>query len=69
MGWTPVLAMSTTNETQRSEMLGAYAFLAKPFDLDEVVRVVARGVLLSHRGFASRRVGRVGPSRHVATLR
>ncbi len=51
VGWMPVLAMSTANDTQRSEMLGAYAFLSKPFDLDEVVRVVARRVLLADERF------------------
>ncbi|MBV9121570.1 MAG: response regulator [Chloroflexi bacterium] len=49
-GWTPVLAMSGSREDEHAEAIGAYAFLPKPFELDDVVRMVADGVQLFSAG-------------------
>jgi PAS domain S-box-containing protein len=50
VGWTPLIAMSASSAQERSESLGAYAFLPKPFDLDDVVRLVRQGVSLFDAG-------------------
>jgi CheY-like chemotaxis protein len=50
----PVLAMSALRDgAVRAEIAGADAFLAKPFDDDELVNAVSRTLAMSNRGYAA----------------
>ena len=44
-GELPVLAISGSREQARAAALGAYAFLPKPFDVDELVQLARKGLL------------------------
>ena len=43
----PVLAMSASFEAPLAERMGAYAYLQKPFEVEELVRLIQRGFELA----------------------
>jgi len=45
----PILAMSASSEQALADRIGAYAFVSKPFEVDDFVRQVRRGLVLSAR--------------------
>jgi two-component system, OmpR family, KDP operon response regulator KdpE len=45
----PILATSTTPAPDVSRQIGAYGFLQKPFELDNLMRLLDRGLSLAHR--------------------
>ena len=49
----PVLAMSASLEAESAERLGAYGYLQKPFEVDNFVRQVRRGLELAGMAPAS----------------
>lgn len=50
----PVLAMSASYEAETAKRIGAYAYLQKPFELGELVRLVHQGLDLAERAAISR---------------
>jgi DNA-binding response OmpR family regulator len=48
----PVLVMSASNERARAEAMGAYEFLEKPFDLDDLLAAIQRGMDLRQQAQA-----------------
>lgn len=51
----PILAMSASREEQAAERIGAYAFLRKPFEIDDLLDLVRRGLELSERSYRLQR--------------
>ena len=45
----PILATSTASQPEIVGRIGAYEFLQKPFDMDHLFTLLARGVTLSDR--------------------
>ena len=50
----PVLAMSAGAEADAARRLGAYAYLQKPFELEDLVRLVREGLALAERAATAR---------------
>jgi DNA-binding response OmpR family regulator len=50
----PILAMSASYEADTAKRLGAYAYLQKPFDLSELMRLVREGLELAGRAAIAR---------------
>jgi DNA-binding response OmpR family regulator len=45
----PILAMSASNEMRAAEKLGAFCYLQKPFEVDDFVAQVRRGLDIAER--------------------
>ena len=50
----PVLAMSASHESDTAKRIGAFAYLQKPFELEELVRVVREGLDVADRAATAR---------------
>jgi DNA-binding NtrC family response regulator len=64
----PILAMSASAEEAAAERIGAYAFIGKPFELEDVVRLVRRGLELSEESYALLRRSHEGRMRLAGAI-